>query len=68
MGILFNPLMIPIAAFLMTVIIVAIVMWQKAREKELQFHQDMRLREMQHEIKMKELEVEKEKLKARQAA
>lgn len=68
MGILFNPLMIPIAAFLMTVIIVAIVMWQKAREKELQYHQEMRLREMEHQLKMKELEVDMEKLKTRQAA
>ena len=68
MGILFNPLMIPIAAFLMTVIIVAIVMWQKAREKELQYHQEMRLREMGHQLKMKELEVDMEKLKTRQAA
>ena len=68
MGILFNPLMIPIAAFLMTVIIVAIVMWQKAREKELQYHQEMRLREMEHQLKMKELEVDMQKLKTRQAA
>ncbi len=68
MGILIHPLMIPIAAFLMTVIIVAIVMWQKAREKELQYHQEMRLREMEHQLKMKELEVEMEKLKTRQAA
>ncbi|MBZ5564391.1 MAG: hypothetical protein LAP13_18470 [Acidobacteriia bacterium] len=68
MGILFNPLMIPIAAFLMTVIIVAIVMWQKAREKQLEYHQEMRLREMEHQLKMKELEVDMEKLKTRQAA
>ncbi len=68
MGFLVSPLMIPIAAFLMTVIIVAIVSWQKAREKELQYHQDMRIKEMEHQLRMKELEVEVEKLKSRQAA
>jgi hypothetical protein len=54
MGILFNPLLIPIAGIVMTVLIVGIVFWYKARQKELEFHQDMRIREM-------------EKLKARQA-
>lgn len=68
MDFLVNPLMIPIAAFLMTIIIVAIVSWQKAREKELQYHQDMRMREMEHQLKMKELEVEMERLKSRPAA
>jgi hypothetical protein len=32
------------------------------REKELQAHQDLRLREMEHERKMKEMEIEKSKL------
>ncbi len=68
MGILFNPLIIPFAAFLMTIFIVAIVFWHKSREKELRYHQEMRAREMEHELKMKQLEVEKEKLRTRQAA
>ena len=43
-----NPLLIPIIATIfgtaMIVGIVAIVHWYKAREKELQYHQDMRVR------------------------
>ena len=45
--------------------IVAIVFWSKARAKELQFHQDLRIREMEHQLKMKELEVELEKSSAK---
>lgn len=48
--------------------IVASVMWFKAREKELNVHQEMRIREMDHQRRMKELEVELEKAKPRQAA
>jgi len=51
---------------LMVVAIVGIVIWYKSRERELQFHQDMRAREMEHQRKMKELEVELEKAKALQ--
>ena len=45
--------------------IVGIVLWFKARDKELQYHQDLRIREMEHQLKMKELEMELEKTKAR---
>jgi len=61
-------LVIPIAAILMPLGIVAVVFWYKAREKELQFQQDMRIREMEHHRKMKELELELEKEKNRKAA
>ena len=61
----FGPFMIPIAGMAMVVAIVGIVFWFKAREKELQFHQDMRLKEMEHQRKLKELELEVEKVKAR---
>jgi len=62
-----NPLWIPIVALVfgtaMIVAIVAIVHWFKARDKELQYHQDLRVREMEHQRKMKELEIELEKAK-----
>jgi len=65
-----NPLWIPIAGVVfgtaMIVAIVAIVHWFKARDKELQYHQDLRIREMEHQIKMKQLEIELEKAKAQQ--
>jgi uncharacterized protein (DUF697 family) len=64
-----TPEMIPIvgtiAGAVMSVAVVAITFWYKARTKELQFHQDLRVREMEHQVKMKELEVELEKAKAR---
>jgi hypothetical protein len=64
----FLALLIPIAAILMPLGIVGIVFWYKARDKELQFHQDLRIRDMEHQKKMKELELEIEKTKARQAS
>ena len=57
-----------VGIFLGPVIIVGIVFWYKAREKELQYHQDLRIREMEHQRKMKELEIELEKTKAQRAS
>jgi len=48
----------------MIVLIVGIVFWFKARERELQVPQEMRIREMEHQRKMKELELDIEKTKA----
>jgi len=61
-------LLIPIAGMAMVLGIIAIIFWYKARDKELQVHQDMRIREMEHHRKMKELELEVEKEKNRRAA
>ena len=65
------PMLIPILAIvagpLMVVAIVGIVFWHKARDKELQFHQDLRLKEMDHQRRMKEIELEIEKVKAAQS-
>jgi hypothetical protein len=72
MGNLLRPERIPIIGIItgtaMTVLIVAIVAWYKARERELQAHQEMRIREMEHQRKMKELELDIEKVKASQPA
>jgi hypothetical protein len=58
-----NPgIMIPLGAFLMVVIIVAVGNYRKMREKELQAHQELRTREMEHERKLKEMEIEKAKI------
>ncbi|HKS97748.1 MAG TPA: hypothetical protein VJV74_16660 [Terriglobia bacterium] len=56
----------PIFGTLMVFGIVAVAMWFKAREKELQVHQEMRIREMEHQRRMKELDLEIEKAKAQQ--
>jgi hypothetical protein len=67
-----SPLWIPmvgaVSGCLMVVAIVGIVFWFKAREKELLFHQDLRVKEMEHQRRMKELEIELEKTKARNCA
>ena len=68
MGDFFRPEMIPIVGTVfgttMIVLIVGIVFWFKAREWELQVPQEMRIREMEHQRKMKELELDIEKTKA----
>ena len=58
------PLLIPFAGMLTAIVVVWAVVWYKAHEKELQFHQDLRLKEMEHQRRMKELELEVEKVKA----
>jgi len=61
-NILNNPFIIPLGAFLMVIFIVAIVSMRRMREHELQAHQELRIREMEHERKIKELEIERAKL------
>jgi predicted GIY-YIG superfamily endonuclease len=55
-----------VALGLSTVGVFAIVFWYKARDKELQVQREMRIREMEHQQKMRGLEVELEKAKASQ--
>jgi hypothetical protein len=60
--------LIPIAGMAMVLGIVGIVFWYKARERELQIHQDLRQREMDHQRRMKEMDLEIEKSRERQAS
>ncbi len=64
----FTVFLVPIAGMAMVVAIIGIIFWFKARERELQIHQDLRQREMEHQQNMKELELEIEKSRERQAA
>jgi preprotein translocase subunit SecY len=57
-----------IGALVMVVAVVGIVFWYKAHERELQVHHDMRIREIEHQRQMKELELALEKEKNRRAA
>lgn len=67
MGSFVHPaLLVPLGAFLMVVLIVAIKSLAHMREKELQAHQELRAREMEHERRMKELEVERARLELEQ--
>jgi hypothetical protein len=67
-----NPgIVVPLGVFAMTIVIVAITVGfasvRKMRERELLAHQDLRTREMEHEVKIKELEVEKARLELERA-
>ena len=53
---------VPLGAFAMTVIIVAIAVMSNMRQKELRAHQELRMREMEHDRRMKEMEIEKARL------
>jgi hypothetical protein len=57
---------IPIAGMAMIVAIIGIIFWYKVRERELAVQQDMRIREMEHQRRLKELDLELEKAKAAQ--
>ncbi len=62
MDLLSSPFIIPLGAFVMVICIVAIVMWNKNRSKELDY--ELRIREMEHAKKMKEMDLELARLKA----
>lgn len=58
-----NPgILVPLGAFVMVIIIVAIQAVRRMRERELAAHQELRVREMEHERRLKELDVEKARL------
>lgn len=53
-----SPFIIPLAAFAMVVLIVAIVHLVRIRDKEMEIHQKLYQEQMEHQRRMKELEVE----------
>jgi len=61
----FLSVMLPLAAILMPIGIVGIVFWYKARQREMELQESLRLREFEHLQRLKELELEIEKTKAR---
>jgi hypothetical protein len=58
---------VPLGAFIMVVLIVGIKVMGRTRERELEAHRDLRMREMEHERRLKELEIEKAKLELEKA-
>jgi hypothetical protein len=60
----FITVMIPVLGILMPIAIVGIVFWYKARKREMELHESLRVREFQHLQRLKELELEIEKMKA----
>jgi uncharacterized membrane protein YciS (DUF1049 family) len=58
-----SPFIIPLAGFALAVIIVAIVHLVKIRDLEIEAHQRLRIEEMEHQRKMRSLELELEQAK-----
>lgn len=56
-------LLIPLAVILMPIGIVGIIFWYKARQRELELQESLRLREFEHLQRLKELELEIAKAK-----
>ncbi len=60
-----SPFVIPLAVFAMVVLIVAIAELTKIRNLEVEVYQKLHLEEMEHQRKMRELELELERIKQR---
>jgi hypothetical protein len=60
---MFNPFIIPLGLFAMVALIVAIACMAKVRDKELEVHQKLQSDQMDHQRKMKELELELERVR-----
>ncbi len=58
-----SPILIPLAVFAMVVLIVAMAELTKIRNLEVDVHQKLHLEEMEHQRKMRELELELERIK-----
>jgi hypothetical protein len=60
-----NPgIFVPLGCFTMVVLIVAIVSLSKLRDREIQTHRYLHEQEMEHQGKMKELEMQLEQVKS----
>ena len=58
-----SPFIIPLAAFAMTALIVAIITLAKIRDKEMDVHQKLHTEELDHQRRMKELDLELAKVR-----
>ena len=58
-----NGALIPMGAFAGVALIVAIISLAKMRDKEVEVQQSLHLEELEHQRRMKELEVELERVK-----
>ncbi len=58
-----SPFIIPLAAFAVVVVIVALTQLVKIRDLEMDAHQRLRLEEMEHQRKMRELQLELDQVK-----
>lgn len=59
--------MLPVFAILMPIGIVWIVFWYKAHQREMEMQENLRIREIEHVQRLKELELEIERTRAHSA-
>jgi hypothetical protein len=57
-----SPFFVPLGIFAMVVLIVAIVAVSKIRDIEVDVHQKLHAKEMEHQQKMRELELELQRI------
>lgn len=65
-NLLSSPILIPVAAIIVGGILGILGIWKKVRESELAHEHDLELRRMEHQLRLKELEVEKARMTAGQ--
>lgn len=58
-----SPFVIPLALFAMVVLIVAVTQVASIRDREVEIQQKLHLEELDHQRKMRELELELERIK-----
>jgi hypothetical protein len=58
-----SPFLVPLGVFAMVVLIVGITELSKVRNLEIDVHQKLHAQEMEHQRKMRELELELERIK-----
>ncbi|MGA3327923.1 MAG: hypothetical protein ABSF45_25975 [Terriglobia bacterium] len=58
-----SPFLVPLSVFAMVVLIVAIAEVTRVRDRELDVHQKLHALEMEHQRKMRELELALERIK-----
>ena len=58
-----SPFLVPLGVFAMVVLIVAITHVAQIRSLEIEVHQKLQMKEMEHQRKMQELDLELERIK-----
>jgi len=58
-----SPFLIPLGVFAMVVVLVAIARTVRVRDKEMEVHQNLHMEELEHVRKMRELDLELERIK-----
>lgn len=59
----FSPILIPLACFAMVVLIVAFTQMVKIRDEEMEVHQKLYQEQLEHQLRMKELDLELAKVR-----